>query len=229
MDWRAFWNGRHSIYVNDRHRTVHYTRVADDIIAMLPRADAIVLDYGCGEALHAEIVAAKAARLILAEPAPGVRARLSARFGNDSRIAVISTEDTAALPDASNDLVVMHSVAQYLSGEELDAVLRKIRRLVKPAGLFVLGDIVPPGTPASTDALALLRFGWADGFFVPAFVSLVRTVFSPYWNLRKSLGLARYSEAGMRDRLAAAGFAATRAPRNIGHNQARMTFVCRAV
>jgi SAM-dependent methyltransferase len=228
-EWIDWYDSNHTIYANARHKDVHFRRIAEDIAACVPARDAVVLDYGCGEALHAEIVAAKAARLILAEPAPGVRARLSARFGGDPRIAVMSTEDTASLPDASNDLVVMHSVAQYLTGAELDAALRKIRRLVKPSGLFILGDIVPPGTPAATDALALLRFGLKDGFFVPAFVSLVRTFFSPYWNLRKSIGLARYDEGAMRNRLAAAGFTATRAPRNIGHNQARMTFACHPV
>ena len=56
-DWIAFWDSEHSIYVNARHRDVHYRRIAQDIRAHLP-AGAAVLDYGCGEALHADIVAA---------------------------------------------------------------------------------------------------------------------------------------------------------------------------
>jgi SAM-dependent methyltransferase len=228
-EWIDWYDSNHTIYANARHKDVHFRRIAEDIATYVPARDSIVLDYGCGEALRADIVADKAGRLILAEPAPGVRARLSARFGGNPRIAVMSTEDTANLPEHSNDLIVMHSVAQYLSGIELDEALKKIRRLIKPTGLFILGDVLAPGTPASTDALALLRFGLNDGFFVPAFVSLVRTLFSPYWHLRTSIGLARYDEATMRARLAAAGFSATRAPRNIGHNQARMTFACRPI
>jgi len=48
---------------------------------------------------------------------------------------------------------------------------------------------------------------------------------SDYWRLRSRLGLSRYSEAEMIERLAAAGFSARRAATNIGHNQARMTFL----
>jgi hypothetical protein len=56
---------------------------------------------------------------------------------------------------------------------------------------------------------------------------LVRTLFSDYRRLRARVGLTHYSEAGMLGLLSAAGFAAERAERNIGHNQARMAFVAR--
>ena len=68
MDWISFWNSDHPIYVNARHRDVHYRGIADDVAAYVPPG-ATVLDYGCGEALHAELIAAKAGRLILCEAA----------------------------------------------------------------------------------------------------------------------------------------------------------------
>ena len=84
-----------------------------------------------------------------------------------------------------------------------------------------------PETPALTDALALLRFGAREGFFFAAVIGLGRTVLSPYWHLRSSLGLTRYDEPAIVAKLAAAGFSAGRAPDNIGHNSARMTFMAR--
>jgi hypothetical protein len=39
--------------------------------------------------------------------------------------------------------------------------------------------------------------------------------------------MAHYTEAAILTRLAAAGFAAERAARNLGHNQRRMTFLAR--
>lgn len=228
-EWIDWYDSNHTIYANARHKDVHFRRIAEDIAAHVPARDAIVLDYGCGEALRADIVAARAGKLILAEPAPGVRARLAERFRSHPKITVMSAEDAAALPGQAHDLVVMHSVSQYLSSDELDAALKNIRWLTKASGTFILGDVLAPDVPASTDALALLSFGWRDGFFLPAFVSLVRTLFSPYWHLRASLGLARYDEKAMIAKLAAAGFSATRAAKNIGHNQARMTFIARPV
>jgi hypothetical protein len=56
---------------------------------------------------------------------------------------------------------------------------------------------------------------------------LFRTLFSDYRRLRTTIGLTRYSEQEMTSRLAAASFAATRAPRNLGHLSTRMTFLAR--
>src|SRR3982075_2204962 len=87
-DWIDFYDSAHTIYVNARHRDVHFLTIAEDLAryAARTRAGAIVLDYGCGEALHADIVVPQAGRLILVEPAPGVRARLAARFGANPKI-----------------------------------------------------------------------------------------------------------------------------------------------
>jgi len=45
------------IYVNERHRDVHYRTIATDISKLVPSPDAKVLDYGCGEATSANLVA----------------------------------------------------------------------------------------------------------------------------------------------------------------------------
>jgi SAM-dependent methyltransferase len=225
-DWIAFWNSAHSIYVNARHHDVHYWTIARDIRAHVP-AGARVLDYGCGEALHADLIAASAHELTLCEAAPMVRAALARRFGAHPRIEARSPEEIAALPAGSLDVIVMHSVAQYLTPRELDALLAVFRRLLGIDGLFILGDVIPPHVTAATDAIALLRFAAANGFLGAALVGLGRTLASDYWRLRSRLGLTRYSESSMIEKLAGAGFCARRAAANIGHNPARMTFLAR--
>jgi len=225
-EWIAFLDSDHSIYVNARHRDVHYRAIARDILGYVP-VGACVLDYGCGEALHAHLIAARARRLILCEAAPAMRAALAARFLGYPNIEVLSPDAVAALPSGSLDVVVMHSVAQYLAREELDALLVLFRRLSMQDGIVIIGDVVPPQVSALTDAIALLRFAAANGFFGAALVGLARTLASDYWRLRSKLGLTRYEEKAMIERLAAAGFAARRAHANIGHNPARMTFVAR--
>ena len=227
--WIDYYDSPHTIYANARHRDVHFKHIASDIAGYVPSPDATVVDYSCGEALYAGMVADACGKLILAEPAPGVRARIAALFAGNPKISAVTLEDVAAMPDGSVDLIVMHSVSQYMSAEEIDAALKTFRRLLKPSGTFVLGDVLAPNISAVTDVLALLRFGLTDGFFIAAFVSLVRTFFSNYWQLRTSVGLARYSEAEITAKLAACGFSATRQAKNIGHNWARMTFVCRPV
>jgi SAM-dependent methyltransferase len=228
-DWTEFWDQPHSIYVNARHFDVHYRDIAQGIIALLPGPNARVLDYGCGEALHADLVAQAVDRLILVEAAPNVRAGLAARFASNTKIAVRSPEEIATEPDACLDVIVMHSVAQYMTPVELDELLSLFRRLLKPDGCLILGDIVPREVPAWVDAWALIRFAHANGFLIAAIAGLVRTVLSDYWRLRSRIGLTRYDETAMVGKLAAAAFAATRAQANIGHNPARMTFLARPV
>lgn len=226
-EWIDWYDSDHSIYVSARHRDVHFRRVATDILEFVPHSEAIVLDYSCGEALHADVIAARVAKLVLAEPAAGVRARLAARYAGNPKIEVRSLDELEALPKNSLDLAVMHSVAQYLTPTELAAALDLLRGLLKPHGQLVLGDIIAPDTIAAVDAAALLRFGLANGFFIAAFTGLVRTFFSDYWRLRSTIGLTRYEAHAMETMLTAHRFSAERTSRNIGHNQARSTYRCK--
>jgi SAM-dependent methyltransferase len=224
-EWVAFWNAENSIYVSARHRDVHYRQIAADLLAYVPEQSATVLDYGCGEALHADRVAAAAGRLILSDAAPNVRAALSLRFAGNPKIEVRAPEEVAALADGSIDLVAMVSVAQYLGRDELDRLLALFRRLLAPQGRLVIADVVAPSVSPLTDAVALLRFARAHGFLGAAVVGLARTAFSDYRRLRGSIGLTLYDEAAMAAKLAVAGYTARRARQNVGHNPARMTFV----
>jgi SAM-dependent methyltransferase len=225
--WLKFWDSSHSIYVNARHRDVHYNLIAQQIAALVPSPRARVLDYGCGETLHADRVAAAAGELLLAEGAPRVRAGIAARFADNLKIRALAPDEVGRLPDRSLDLIVLHSVAQYLTPEELAKLFTLFHRLLRADGILVVSDIIPSDVAASTDALALLRFGAESGFFIAAVTGLARTFLSDYWRLRTRYGLTRYGEAAMTDKLAAAGFVAQRAAHNIGHNQARMAFMAR--
>jgi len=230
MNWIEFYDFKHSvIYVNARHRDVHYRTIASDIRGYVPSPGAQVLDYGCGEASSAHLVAEAAGHLTLVEAAPNVRVTLKARYEDDPKIAVLTPEQAAGLPDAQLDLIVLHSVAQYLTQAELDGLLALFRRLLKPGGLFILGDIVPPQLAAPAAALALLHFGAKNGFFWAAVGGLIRIFVSDYFKLKSKVGLSHYSEAQALAKLQTAGFKAERAKRNIGHNQRRMTFLARRV
>jgi ubiquinone/menaquinone biosynthesis C-methylase UbiE len=227
-DWIDYYDSTHTIYASKRHRDLHFEVIARDIIGYINSPDTVVLDYACGEALSAAKVAGACAMLILAEPAPGVRGRLIARFAPNTKIRVRSLEDLRNMQERSIDLVVMNSVVQYMTAEELDAALAVIKRLLKPTGRLVLGDILRPEIGMPTDVYALLRFAAKHGFLKDALKGLLSTALSDYRQLRSRIGLQRYSEADITARLARVGLSATRAPFNIGHNPWRMTFVARS-
>ena len=228
MNWRDFWNADTPIYVNERHKALHYALIAADIAALIPAAEAAVVDHGCGEAISAGRVAARCQKLYLCDAAPLVRERLAARFGANPRIEVLAPEAVEALPDGSLDLVVVNSLAQYLSLEELRSLLRLWRAKLGPVGELVLADVIPHDVGPLTDALALLSLAGRGGFLGAALAGLARTAVSDYRKLREEIGLSQYDEAEILDILDDSGFSAVRRPQNLGHNQARMTFVAKA-
>lgn len=222
--WVEYWDGDHPIYVNARHKAVHADAVGAAIVALIPNAHARVLDYGCGEALYADQVAARSGRLYLCEAAPNLRARLAERMRTQRNVTVIDGDGAAALPDGSIDLIVMNSVAQYLSRADLEAFLQVSRRKLAPQGALVIADVIPPDVNPVTDATALLSFAAKGGFLLAAVGGLARTVLSNYAAVRKSLGFATYTQAEFETLLAGAGFRPERVRPNFGHNQSRMAF-----
>lgn len=221
---REFRISDQPIHVNDRHRRLHYQVVARAIVGLLPHPGAIVLDHGCGEALNAGDVAGRCARLYLCDPAPQVREALAGR--HIANVSVIAPEDVFALPDASLDLIVAHSLC-YVTRHELGALLDIWHAKLKPAGTLVLADIIPRGTDAVDDALALLRFAWRGGFLIAALGSLVRAAVFDRRRLRAVHRLTQYGEEEMLALLEAADFTAARLPANLGHDQQRMAFAAR--
>ncbi len=226
-DWIDYYNSTHTIYASRLHRDLHFQVVARDIIGYISSPDSVVLDYACGEALSAAKVADACGKLYLAEPAPGVRGRLIARFAPNTKIRVRSLDDLRKMDEKSIDLAVMNSVAQYMTPAELDQAFAAVKRLLKPAGRLVVGDILRPEVGMARDVLALLQFAATHGFLKDALIGLVSTALSDYRQLRAKVGLQRYAEAEMVAKLAAGGFTASRAHFNIGHNPWRMTFVAR--
>ena len=226
-EWIDYYDSTHTIYASKLHRDLHFQLIARDIIGYIGASDAVVLDYACGEALSAAKVAEACGLLYLAEPAPGVRGRLIARFAPNTRIRVRSLEDVRKMAEQSIDVVVMNSVTQYMTAEELDSAFATIRRLLKPGGRLVVGDVLRPEVGMMSDVIALLRFARAYGFLRDALIGLVSTALSDYRQLRSRIGLQRYSETDIIKKLAASGFTASRVAVNIGHNPWRMTFVAR--
>jgi ubiquinone/menaquinone biosynthesis C-methylase UbiE len=226
-EWIDYYDSTHTIYASKLHRDLHFQLIARDIIGYIGTPDAVVLDYACGEALSAARVADACGMLYLAEPAPGVRGRLIARFAPNTKVRVRSLEDVRKMAEQSIDLVVMNSVTQYMTPEELDGAFANVRRILKPGGRLVVGDVLRPEVGMPRDVIALLRFAAAHGFLRDALIGLVSTALSDYRQLRSRVGLERYSEADMVARLGESGFTASRVAVNIGHNPWRMTFVAR--
>jgi SAM-dependent methyltransferase len=229
MSWRDFWNGEHSIYVNQRHKALHYDRIARDLAAYISSPVASVLDYGCGEALSAASLAEKCGTLYLYDAASSVQEKLRGRFASYRNIVVLSSNGLDTIGEASLDLVIANSLLQYLQHREFEDLLDVWHRKLKRDGRLVLADVLPPDLDAIADAKALLDLAWRGGFLIAALGGLGKTFFSDYRRLRNEVGLTRYAPEDMFTLLAAHGFAGEQTAQNVGHNQLRMTFVAQKV
>jgi SAM-dependent methyltransferase len=228
--WADFWGGNHSIYVNRRHVEVHYARLAEDLTHLLSRRQKPkVLDWGCGDALGAERVAKACGLLMLYDAVPAVQKRLLQRFAGNKQVKVLDNADWETLPPATFDVIIIVSVAQYLSREELGRRLDELRRLLRADGEIILADIIPPDVGMATDIMALLGPAWQHGYFVAACLGLVKTFFSEYRKIRATAGFSCYREPEFLALLAEHGFKGERLPHNVGFNQQRMTFRAKPV
>lgn len=228
--WADFWSGDHPIYVNARHAAVHYDRIAADLAGLLrDRSRPTVVDWGCGDAFGAPALAKACGELLLYDAVGAVQKRIAARFAGAGGIRVLDDSAWRSMPEHGVDVIVMNSVAQYLSRAEFEAVLDDFRRRLLNDGAVYLADIIPPDAGMVPDIVSLLATGARHGFFVAACVGLARTWFSRYRQIRNQAGFSMYDERDIAELAGKHGFRAERLPRNVGFNQQRMTFRLRPV
>lgn len=223
--WLDEWNRGQDVYVSDRHRDRHFRAMADAMIGLLGGRRGRILDYGPGEALFAHEVAEACGEVILCEAADSIRARLGDRFAGRPGVSVIGPDDLAGIAPGSIDVMVVHSVVQYLGPAELDDLLRQAHRLLAADGRLVISDIVPPNVGLVSDTTDLLRFAAREGFFLATLRSLVRVALSPYARTRRQHGLNKMDEREMTERARRAGLTGRRLRPNLGNSQARWAFV----
>ena len=146
--WLDFWNAPNAIYVSRRHQEAHYAKVLGGIRRFMPAGGAaVVLDWGCGDALAANDLAQTCRTLLLYDRADSTRHRLLANFADSPKIRVLDDAELDAVAPASVDLIIVNSVVQYLDRRQFTDALRLFHRLLKSDGMLLLGDIIAPDTP----------------------------------------------------------------------------------
>jgi SAM-dependent methyltransferase len=226
--WLSYWDAPNKSYVGDRHRQAHYDVLLDGVRPYLPAGPAtVVLDWGCGDALAAARMVEVCGTLLLYDAAASTRERLHRRYAGRPAIQVLDNSALAGLPVDSIDLVIVNSVIQYLAEREFDQALTLFRRVLKPGGALLLGDVITPGTPTSTHVATFLRFAVSRGFLLSALGGLASTFLSPYRRLQRDVGLSSYAAPRMLEKLAQHGFAAATLARNIAVSPHRSSYLAR--
>jgi amino acid adenylation domain-containing protein len=155
-------------------------RAAERILRLGPRR---VLEIGCGSGLLLTEVASHCIRYVATEPCDALLSQAQARVeaaGLSDRVTLLQRDptDLAGIESQSADLVILHSLVQYLpSIEHLVGLLEQIPRLLAPGATIFIGD-VPCLEPEDVGRAAEHELRIVPGFFtaLPQHLYQIRAV-----------------------------------------------------
>lgn len=227
--WLDYWHAPDKIFDHPAHMRRHFQRLADRFLHHAPQVkNGRLLDYGCGEALAAERFTAAGMTVLLYDRSDYYQKMVRKRLAGRRRITVLDDATLAALPERSLDYLLLCSVIQYVDERELHALLQYAQSRLKPRGLLILADVIPPGISLYRDVYDLLGAALHGGYFLAAIRSLAILPFSNYRKARQKNALRCYSESELRDRLTAFGFSVTVSECNFGWSDSRKTYLAEA-
>jgi tRNA (cmo5U34)-methyltransferase len=128
-----------------------------------------VLDLGAGTGLFSAMVAAQSpiGRLCLLDGSAAMLDEARARFPSDGRV-VYRVADMAHVDlDGPWDLVITALAVHHLSDDEKRSLYSRVRRALKPGGLFVNAEQVAGPTPVAEELYARIWLEQIRQFGVP--------------------------------------------------------------
>jgi cyclopropane fatty-acyl-phospholipid synthase-like methyltransferase len=221
--WAAYWEE-----MEDKQRVFrieardYAARVRD---ALRPAANFTVLDFGCGFGHAARELAPDVARIVLWDASSAVRRQARERIAHVTNAELLDVEalDASALADTF-DLILVHSVVQYMSVDEIRSWLNRWRQMLKPGGRLVLSDLIVPGAGGLHELISYLWFALRNGFFWNAFISGL-TETAHYMKARRSRPLTTVTRDVVNGWATGSGLKPEWLDRNLSHRQTRATVI----
>ena len=184
-----------------------------------------LLDFGCGFGFVGNLLSLQAGAVFLWDASPTMRRRAQRNTKGRDNVRFVDLSDAHGVPpDVRFDLILVNSVVQYMSVDELNGWLVRWRNLLAPTGRLVVSDLIPPDHATSSDLTGLLKLSARSGLITKFLLGRLRE-FRRYWRMRQSAPLARMSQDELRARAAAAGLVVDFLPANLTHLTGRMAAV----
>ncbi len=116
-----------------------------------------VLDFGCGVGYVAQYLAPRVAEVHIWDVSPEVLERAAARLAHIPQVRVVRLERETP-HSVTYDVIVVNSVIQYLSFDELAIWLRRWAAMLAPHGRIALTDIPTTSPSVARETLEVMVF-----------------------------------------------------------------------
>jgi len=223
--WSAYWEN-----IDDTQRVFRIE--ARDYVARVrrilqPTRATTVLDFGCGFGHTARELAPSVGNIALWDASSNVRRHALERVRDLGNATMLDLQqaDEAALRNRF-DLILVHSVLQYMSPDEVRSWLARWRGMLSRDGRLVLSDLLVPGAGSFGEIPSYLMFALRHGFFWDAFTAGVRET-AHYWSTRKSAPLTVLPRQVLESWSTEAGLQLQWLDENLSHRRSRATAVLR--
>lgn len=219
--WVTYWDELPEGQLLFRPEAEEYVRNLTSTFALSPSSR--VLDFGCGYGFCAEHLAPRVGELFLWDAAPSMRQNASQRL---TRFGNVHALDLDVPASTTLDFILVNSVVQYMTPDELAGWLSRWRELLAPHGQIVLSDLIPPGHGHFKDLFSLIKFSLRRGYLVRA----VRNVFATrkrYVEAEKVRPLYRPAREELESMARQAGLSLRFLDHNLTHFKSRVTAVLR--
>lgn len=221
--WRPYWESLSDRCQLFREQAKEYVGRLES--ALPPGSHARVLDFGCGFGFVAAMLAPRVGQIFLWDASTNMRQRARVNVAGQPNIRFIDLSDPRAVASELRfDLILVNSVAQYMTRDDFSAWLVLWRDMLAPKGRVVVSDLIPPTYPASSDIVDLLRFSARRRVLARAIWQLFGDLWR-YWRVRTACPLTRIGREELSRLGQTAGFVVSFLPRNLTHFTKRSTAV----
>jgi SAM-dependent methyltransferase len=152
----------------------------------------IVLDYGSGPGYLGRYISENVAKLVLAEPSSLLNERsieINKYYENCESVIIDKLEERQSLfENRSFDLILVHSVIQYMPYQEVGKLSDMFLAGLKPGGSVLISDVIPPGTSFSFEMMRLLGFYMR----IKGMLGFIRFVCTELKKYRQRIGMDIY-------------------------------------
>jgi SAM-dependent methyltransferase len=202
-----------------------FSEQSDEYVTRLLAAVAVhsrtrVLDFGCGYGFVACALAPRVGSVAVWDASPRMRSRASATLRPHANARLIDLSQ--ATPAERFDLILVNSVAQYMTSAEFDVWLERWHDLLAESGTLVLSDLLPPAHGTWVDVVDILSFSSRHRILLRTLREATVEV-RRYWRTRAVQPLVRIHPDDLCRRAGVAGFDVAFMKRNLTHLTHRTT------